>query len=596
MTASVTSGFAPAALSIVTTGTASAAAPAGDVAEPGLFAALLSLLGPQPTPESETPATAFAETAVLRQAAVLPETATVTPLIAINDQPPMQTAQGKSLLKTLSDALIAINDALDAGKPVDPALADKLSDALDAVAVYLGTFAPPAPQIDPKITALASGEGILPTAAPELPATPAIETPPTVAPDAAVIPAEAPVPEGAAAEPVVPIPTSDAVIAAAEDASTTAAPAPAPAVAVTAAFAPASAPALAPDADADAGAAPTAVPAPLAKLGKLIGDLGNKLAAQSPELAAKLETLAKSLKSGTVPPELIAELSGDAAADPEIARIIEALAAPKPAAPKAPAPQPFIAPSLVVPVAVAKSTKPEASAETPPAPELEAPEAPALRDPGSVRHSVVLTPTTTETRVADPEPKPAAVTAASPAPAAQDAAASTAPPAPLLVAGAAAAARSIHAAYQVPVQQVNLPQVAFEVVRQFEAGSSRFQIRLDPAELGRIDVRLDVDKSGTISARMTVERPETLDLLQRDQRSLQQALQQAGLDSSKTNLEFSLRQNPFAQQGGMGDSRGDQPSFSGRGDSFAGGDDTAAEAATTTYRGTASASGLNLFV
>lgn len=594
MTASVTSGFAPAALSIVTTGTASAAAPAGDVAEPGLFAALLSLLGPQPTPESETPATAFAETAVLRQAAVLPETATVTPLIAINDQPPMQTAQGKSLLKTLSDALIAINDALDAGKPVDPALADKLSDALDAVAVYLGTFAPPAPQIDPKITALASGEGILPTAAPEFPATPAIETPPTVAPDAAVIPAEAPVPEGAAAEPVVPIPTSDTVIAAAEDASTTAAPA--PAVAATAA----SAPGLAPDAnaDADAGAAPTAVPAPLAKLGKLIGDLGNKLAAQSPELAAKLETLAKSLKSGSVPPELIAELSGDAAADPEIARIIEALAAPKPAAPKAPAPQPFIAPSLVVPVAVAKSTKPEASAETPPAPELEAPEAPAPapRDPGSVRHSVVLTPTTTETRVADPEPKPAAVTAASPAPAAQDATASTAPPAPLLVAGAAAAARSIHAAYQVPVQQVNLPQVAFEVVRQFEAGSSRFQIRLDPAELGRIDVRLDVDKSGTISARMTVERPETLDLLQRDQRSLQQALQQAGLDGTKTNLEFSLRQNPFAQQGGMGDSRGDQPSFSGRGDSFAGGDDTAAEAATTTYRGTASASGLNLFV
>lgn len=592
MTASVTSGFAPAALSIVTTGTASVAAPAGDVAEPGLFAALLSLLGPQPTPESETPATAFAETAVLRQAAVLPETATVTPLIAINDQPPMQTAQGKSLLKTLSDALIAINDALDAGKPVDPALADKLSDALDAVAVYLGTFAPPAPQIDPKITALASGEGILPTAAPELPATPAIETPPTVAPDAAVIPAEAPVPEGAAAEPVVPIPTSDAVIAAAEDASTTAAPA--PAVAATAA----SAPGLAPDAnaDADAGAAPTAVPAPLAKLGKLIGDLGNKLAAQSPELAAKLETLAKSLKSGSVPPELIAELSGDAAADPEIARIIEALAAPKPAAPKAPAPQPFIAPSLVVPVAVAKSTKPEASAETPPAPELEAPEAPAPRDPGSVRHSVVLTPTNAETRVADPEPKPAAVTAASPAPAAQDAAASTAPPAPLLVAGAAAAARSIHAAYQVPVQQVNLPQVAFEVVRQFEAGSSRFQIRLDPAELGRIDVRLDVDKSGTISARMTVERPETLDLLQRDQRSLQQALQQAGLDGSKTNLEFSLRQNPFAQQGGMGDSRGDQPGFSGRGDSFAGGDGTAAEAATTTYRGTASASGLNLFV
>ena len=39
-----------------------------------------------------------------------------------------------------------------------------------------------------------------------------------------------------------------------------------------------------------------------------------------------------------------------------------------------------------------------------------------------------------------------------------------------------------------------------------------------------------------------------------------------------------------------------QSGFNGRGDGFAGGDDTTAEAATTTYRGTASASGVNLFV
>ena len=109
-------------------------------------------------------------------------------------------------------------------------------------------------------------------------------------------------------------------------------------------------------------------------------------------------------------------------------------------------------------------------------------------------------------------------------------------------------------------------------------------------------MKLDVDKSGTVNARLTVERPETLDLKQRDQRALQQALQQAGLDGSKTNLEFSLRQNPFAQQGGMGDGRGDHQGFNGRGDSLVGGDDGGAEAATTTYRGTASASGLNLFV
>lgn len=578
----VTVGFAAAATPGLITG-GNTTAPE-EAAPDGLFAALLSLLGPQPTPESETPATGLAETAVLRQAAVLPEAATVTPLIAINDQPPMQTDQGKSLLKTLSDAMIAINDALDAGKPVDPALAEKLSDALDAVAVYLGTFAPPAPQIDPQITALASGEGILPTAAPDLPDTPAIVAPPAIMPDATVVPAEAAVPEDAATEPVGAVPVSTTFTA-----PTDAAEADTPPSATSAPTAvAATAPALAPTRE----TAPAAVPAPLAKLGELIEDLGDKLAAQSPELAAKLDTLAKSLKSGAVPPELIAELSSDAAADPEIARIIEALAAPKPVAPKAPAAQPFIAPSLVVPEAIAapaNTDEPAAPAAiTEPAPKLEASE-PDIARP--VAASTTAKTERPEAADAKPAPAPAQATQPQSAPAEATAASvqATQP-------AAAPVARTIHAAYQAPVQQVNLPQVAFEVVRQFEAGNTRFQIRLDPPELGRIDVKLDVDKSGTVNARLTVERPETLDLMQRDQRALQQALQQAGLDGQKTNLEFSLRQNPFAQQGGMGDGRGDHQNFNGRGDSFAGGDDAAAEAAATTYRGTASASGLNLFV
>ncbi len=106
----------------------------------------------------------------------------------------------------------------------------------------------------------------------------------------------------------------------------------------------------------------------------------------------------------------------------------------------------------------------------------------------------------------------------------------------------------IQAGYQTSQQQLNLPQIAFEMARQVQDGNSRFQIRLDPPELGRIDVRLDIDKSGQVHARLTVEKSETLDLMQRDQRALERALQQAGLDSNKTNLEFSLKQNPFAGQ------------------------------------------------
>src|SRR5690606_21074444 len=116
-------------------------------------------------------------------------------------------------------------------------------------------------------------------------------------------------------------------------------------------------------------------------------------------------------------------------------------------------------------------------------------------------------------------------------------------------AASANAGKSLPAAYQ--TAQVNLPHLAFEIARQVQQGTTQFQVRLDPPELGRIDVRLDIDNGGNVNARLTVERSETLDLLQRDQRALERALAQAGLDGSKTNLEFSLKQNPFERpQGG----------------------------------------------
>ncbi|MCS6759036.1 MAG: flagellar hook-length control protein FliK [Candidatus Devosia euplotis] len=110
----------------------------------------------------------------------------------------------------------------------------------------------------------------------------------------------------------------------------------------------------------------------------------------------------------------------------------------------------------------------------------------------------------------------------------------------------AIAPRVIQAGYQTSQQQLNLSQLAFELVRQANDDNTRFQMRLYPLELGRIDVRLDIDKSGQINARLVVEKSETLDLMQRDQRALERALQQAGLDAGKTNLEFSLKQSPFS--------------------------------------------------
>ncbi|WP_420833366.1 flagellar hook-length control protein FliK [[Pseudomonas] carboxydohydrogena] len=94
--------------------------------------------------------------------------------------------------------------------------------------------------------------------------------------------------------------------------------------------------------------------------------------------------------------------------------------------------------------------------------------------------------------------------------------------------------------------------LAVDIATRAAAGNTSFQIRLDPAELGRIDVRLDVDKHGRVTSHLTVDQPATLDMLRRDAPQLQRALEDAGLKTGDGGLQFSLRdQSP---QGGQGDS------------------------------------------
>jgi flagellar hook-length control protein FliK len=99
----------------------------------------------------------------------------------------------------------------------------------------------------------------------------------------------------------------------------------------------------------------------------------------------------------------------------------------------------------------------------------------------------------------------------------------------------------------VPV--VPVAGLAIEIAARAQAGNNRFEIRLDPPELGRIDVRLDVDRDGNVKSRLIVERAETLDLLRRDAPNLERALQQAGLKTSDNGLQFSLRDQAFSGRG-----------------------------------------------
>lgn len=84
-------------------------------------------------------------------------------------------------------------------------------------------------------------------------------------------------------------------------------------------------------------------------------------------------------------------------------------------------------------------------------------------------------------------------------------------------------------------------QVAVQIARAAQDGVNQIQVRLNPAELGRVDVKLDVGHDGRVIAVVTADKQETLDLLQRDQRGLERALQDAGLQTNSGGLSFSLR-------------------------------------------------------
>lgn len=104
----------------------------------------------------------------------------------------------------------------------------------------------------------------------------------------------------------------------------------------------------------------------------------------------------------------------------------------------------------------------------------------------------------------------------------------------------ASAAQQLQQPAAVPIQGLGV-----ELAGKALAGKNRFEIRLDPPELGRIEVRLDVDKQGQVTSRLIVDRPDTLDLLRRDAPSLERALQDAGLKTDSNSLQFSLRDQPM---------------------------------------------------
>src|SRR5204862_2068436 len=99
-------------------------------------------------------------------------------------------------------------------------------------------------------------------------------------------------------------------------------------------------------------------------------------------------------------------------------------------------------------------------------------------------------------------------------------------------------------------QVVPLSGLAVEIAASAKNGMSRFEIRLDPADLGRIDVRIDVNRNGQVTSHLTVEKPETLSMLRLDAPQLQRQLDDAGFKTSDGGLQFSLRDQSSGQSRG----------------------------------------------
>lgn len=85
-------------------------------------------------------------------------------------------------------------------------------------------------------------------------------------------------------------------------------------------------------------------------------------------------------------------------------------------------------------------------------------------------------------------------------------------------------------------------QVGREIIRRFDGGNTSFELRLDPAELGRVEVRMEVTRDHRVTAVITADNPQALTELARNARELEQQLQSAGLQLSDNGLSFDLRQ------------------------------------------------------
>jgi len=116
---------------------------------------------------------------------------------------------------------------------------------------------------------------------------------------------------------------------------------------------------------------------------------------------------------------------------------------------------------------------------------------------------------------------------------------------------------------------VGLPTVVDQVIlqmnRSVKNGNDQMSLQLQPGDLGKITVKLDFGSDGKVQGTVTAENPQTLSLLQKDSRSLERALQDAGLRADPGSLQFNLGGQAGQNSGQMANNGGNANNAAGNG-------------------------------
>lgn len=116
-----------------------------------------------------------------------------------------------------------------------------------------------------------------------------------------------------------------------------------------------------------------------------------------------------------------------------------------------------------------------------------------------------------------------------------------------------------------------------QIIKKLEGRSTRFDVELNPADLGRVDVRIEIGAHGRMTATMSFENPQAAAELRSRADELQKSLEQAGFDLSG-GLQFDVANDQRqASQGQPDQSAG---ANSGRGRAFQAALDTADDSAS----------------